>query len=271
MVLDTHIHIHAGPVESASFAEGLSGAGIRGAVLLSLSPASCGIWPGPRGTSARLDNLFEWVQGQPSLIPFYWIDPTEADAVKQVAQAVDRGVKGFKIMCNHFYPRDARAMGTYRAIGEAGRPVLFHSGILWDGTDSSRFNRPGEFEALLEVPHLRFALAHISWPWVDECLAVYGKFQAAFRSRPELSCEMFIDTTPGTPPIYRQEALTKLFTIGYKVENNVLFGTDINTEHCAFNYAKSWIDRDRAIYDSLGLDDSAKEKIFSGNLKRFLG
>ena len=82
---------------------------------------------------------------------------------------------------------------------------------------------------------------------------------------------MFIDTTPGTPPIYRQEALTKLFTIGYKVEDNVIFGTDINTEHCAFNWAKDWIDRDRAIYDSLGLDDSAKEKIFSGNLKRFLG
>ena len=73
---------------------------------------------------------------------------------------------------------------------------------------------------------LRFALAHVSWPWVDECLAVYGKFLNALTRRRELSVEMFIDTTPGTPRIYRQEVLTKLMTIGYDVEHNILFGTD---------------------------------------------
>jgi hypothetical protein len=103
--------------------------------------------------------------------------------------------------------------------------MLFHSGILYDGRDTSRYNRPAEFECLLDVPGLRFAMAHISWPWCDEMIALYGKFQAAHGSRADVP-ELFIDTTPGTPAIYRRDALTKVFTVGFDVKHNVLFGSD---------------------------------------------
>lgn len=75
---------------------------------------------------------------------------------------------------------------------------------------SSQYNRPSEFEPLLEINGLKFSLAHISWPWCDELIAVYGKFLNAYAGNPDHSVEMFIDITPGTPPIYRQEVLTKL-------------------------------------------------------------
>lgn len=269
MIIDMHVHIWGGAPEPAVLAGKVKSCGVDQAVLLSSPPES---FPSDQsmGTKDRLDNLFAWCAGQPSLIPFYWIDPTEPDAQAQVRLALDRGVRGFKVISNHFYPGDAPAMDTYRAIAAAGKAILFHSGILWDGTPSSKFCRPAEFEALLDVPRLRFALAHISWPWVDECLAVYGKLGQVRRDNPDC-CEMFIDVTPGTPPIYRREALTKIFTIGYKVADNVLFGSDGGTNWYTPNHVTELIRNDGAIYESLGIPLDVRRKIFGGNFTQFVG
>ncbi len=152
----------------------------------------------------------------------------------------------------------------------AGKPILFHSGILFDGQPSANHNRPGNFEALIEVKGLRFTLAHISWPWCEECVAVFGKFQDAVWERPELNVEMFIDVTPGTPPMRRRDALYTVF--GYEqIEKNVLFGTDGRANDYHSEYAEQWIQRDREIYQSLKLSEETQNDIFSGNLKRFLG
>jgi predicted TIM-barrel fold metal-dependent hydrolase len=82
---------------------------------------------------------------------------------------------------------------------------------------------------------------------------------------------MFIDLTPGTPAIYRREALTKIFTVGYKVADNVLFGTDGTTAWYNTDWAPVWIKRDDAIYDELGLSAEARKKIYHRNLERFIG
>jgi predicted TIM-barrel fold metal-dependent hydrolase len=162
-------------------------------------------------------------------------------------------------------------MEVFAAVARTGKPLLSHSGILWDHKASGRYCRPVNFEPLLGIPDLRFALAHMSWPWTDECIAVFGKFLAACRHRPELSAEMFIDITPGTPPIYRSEALTRLCTVGYHVEHNVQFGTDCNANAYRGEWARDWIDRDNTIYDELGLSAEMRDNIYSGNLLRFLG
>ena len=271
MILDGHIHINPGQPNPGRLLERMQAAGVSGGVLISLAPACFGSSDEPRPAEQRLDNLLAWTDGDEMLYPFFWIDPTEGDAIDQVALAVDRGAAGFKVICSHHAPGDARAMPVYAAIAEATRPILFHSGILWDGKPSSHNCRPAGFEALLGVPHLRFALAHIGWPWCDELIAVYGKFRMALRARPELSVEMFIDTTPGTPPIYRREALTRLFGVGYEVEGNVLFGTDCVTGDYDGQWAREWIDRDQENFRSLGLEGKVGRQIFSGNLQRFLG
>jgi len=81
---------------------------------------------------------------------------------------------------------------------------------------------------------------------------------------------MFIDTTPGTPEIYREEVFRKLYTIGYNIENNVLFGTDCSTDYSA-EYAKDILDMDRRALDSIGVSAEKREKYYEKNVERFLG
>ena len=271
MILDGHIHIRDGAPDTAALAGRLEAAGVGGGVLISLPPATFSGGAATKPPSERLQNVLAWCQASPNLHPFYWIDPLDPDALEQVAAAASAGAKGFKIICDRYFPGDERVLAVLRAVAAARRPVLFHSGILWDGKPSSRYNRPAEFEALLEVDGLKFCLAHVSWPWCDECLAVYGKFLNAHSARPDLSVEMFIDLTPGTPVIYRKEVLGKLLTVGYDIENNLIFGTDCCANDYNVEWTKKWQWRDRGIYRKLHVKRALVRQIFAGNLRRFLG
>ncbi len=271
MILDGHTHLTSEEGKPQELLDNLKIAGLDGAVVLSLPPSSLRKLFPTLPPTERLDHLFYWTDTSQTLYPFYFLDPTDDDAMDQIHLAVDRGVMGFKVMCDHYYPAEPKAVEAFGEIAAAGKPILFHSGILFDGKDSSNYNRPGNFEALLEIKDLKFALAHISWPWCDECLAVYGKFESALEQRKDLSVEMFIDTTPGTPPIYRRDALTKLFTIDYELKDNVFFGTDNKTNDYNCDYARELILRDNEICDSLNLDEQTRKKAYSENLLRFLG
>ena len=112
-------------------------------------------------------------------------------------------------------------------------------------------------------------MGHCSWPWIDECIALYGKFLNGLTTG--RSAEMFFDITPGTPKIYREELLTKLFTVGYDVPNNIVFGTDNRADAYNSDWCKRWLDIDNAIYKKLGVTEEIKEKIYCDNLMRFLG
>ncbi|OGS34666.1 MAG: hypothetical protein A2293_02765 [Elusimicrobia bacterium RIFOXYB2_FULL_49_7] len=271
MKLDCHIHILEGKSDRADFRKRLKASGLDGGVLISPPPPCFPTLCRPQPAEVRLKQLLFWTTGAPHLYPFFWVDPLEKGALHQVDKAAVSGVSGFKIICDHFPPGHPKAMAVYRRIASHNKPILFHSGILWDGKSSSSFNRPGEFEALLEIDRLRFALAHLAWPWCDELIAVYGKFQSAYALRKELSVEMFMDITPGTPPLFRQEALTKLLKTGYDVENNVMFGSDCRTNVYNNDWTLSWLSRDRAIYRKLRIPARIVSKIHGENLLRFLG
>ena len=196
-ILDGHIHINEYLDDYSPFHARLREAGIEGGIVLSLPPESSGEGDPATTPAGRLEGLMRCAAPNPNVYPFFWIDPTCGDAADQVELAIEAGVSGFKVICHDFFPGDPRALSTFRSIAAADKPIMFHSGILWDGTPSSKYNRPVEFEALIDVEGLRFSLAHISWPWCDELIAVYGKFLAA----KDRDVELYVDTTPGTPRI----------------------------------------------------------------------
>ena len=269
---DSHIHVfrHDEP-DPERFKRELDGAGISGCCLFSVPPTrSFPSDPAEADPVWAMDNVIGWCGASPTYYPFYWINPLRSDACDLVDLAVKKGIYGFKVIRNEGKPCEGAAMKVYERIAGHGKPVTFHTGILWDGLASSDNFRPVNWEPLVEIPHLRFALCHISWPWCDECIAVYGKLLNAIVKRGDKVPEMFIDTTPGTPRIYRRDALAKIYTIGYDILDHIQFGTDCNVKKYGQTWCTDWMKTDDGIFGDLGLDAKISDSYYRGSLQRYL-
>lgn len=249
-IIDSHIHKMPGKCDSPqAFMEKTAEAGVTEGTILSLPPLSS--YPYDKAPSAkqRIDDILEYTSSTPGFIPFFWMDPTEPDAIQQLEDAKASGIRGIKVICSHFFPKDV--LPVFQKIADIGMPLHFHSGILWDHNVSSDYNRPLAYECLMSVKGLCFALAHISWPWCDECIALYGKFDSLSRSPVGRHFQMFIDTTPGTPPLYRLDAFRKIYCTNYDVNNNVFFGTDNLANNYDVKWAKFWLEKDREALETV--------------------
>ena len=267
-IFDMHIHLWSEEGNPDHLINRFNEAGIYGGAVFSEAPAEMKMGGSGNGQE-RLKRVLSFTGKDPEkLIPVLWIHPYEEGALALVKTAVGQGIRGFKIICNNFYVYDTKSMELLSLIAETGLPVCFHSGILWDPGVSGKFNRPINWECLIEIPKLRFSLAHCSWPWYDECIALYGKFLFLSKQK-EFSSEMFLDLTPGTPPSYRRDLLTKLITSGYDVDHNMMFGGDCSAADYRVEWAKKWLKIDNEIYDELGLGEEARGRIFGGNMLRF--
>jgi predicted TIM-barrel fold metal-dependent hydrolase len=80
---------------------------------------------------------------------------------------------------------------------------------------------------------------------------------------------MFIDTTPGTPRIYRREVFSKIYSIGYNIEDNLIFGTDCNSNYSS-DFANEILAMDKDALDNAGVSNEKREKYYGKNMLRFL-
>jgi predicted TIM-barrel fold metal-dependent hydrolase len=197
-------------------------------------------------------------QARDRLTPIAWLEPT-IDGMTDLARAAlcDRGFAGIKIIPDHWFPYEERLEPWWELMNELRATILFHTGILYGHEDGSRFCRPVYLEKLLHYPNIRFAMAHISWPWCEECLAVMGRMKAA--KNPQW--QSYIDLTPGTPRHIRRQAVAN--AISFCGPDRLMFGTDENIPG-DLGRQRPYIESDLAIFDELGLDASQKERIFSG-------
>lgn len=270
--LDCHVHMGKKLDDPRRMLAQLDEAEVDGAVVLSFPPERFGekCTPDcPLKAKERLKLVMDWAGQSDRIYPFFWIDPLEEDALEQVDMAVEAGIDAFKVICDRYYPYEDRPMEVWNRIAQKKKPILFHSGILYSPYPASINNRPVHFEQLFTVPDLRFALAHVSWPWHDECMALYGHWQYEHEEQ-NTTTEMFIDTTPGTPGFYREEVLNKLYHTGIRIEDNILFGTDCTTDYNT-DYSKMVRNRDLEILPRIGVTKEQQEKYFYRNLMRFLG
>ena len=83
---------------------------------------------------------------------------------------------------------------------------------------------------------------------------------------------MFIDVTPGTPKVYREEVFRKLLGC-YDMRNNLMFGLDSNTAKYDAEKSKTWQAMDNALYEKYVDRDveDFKDHVYGLNLLRFLG
>ncbi len=267
-IFDMHIHTGNTEILQADLLNNMQKAGVTGGCIFSNNPKE---YDEKTGTDfeERLKEVLSWTRGSSVLFPVMWIHPDEPDILTNVHRAAESGIMAFKIICNNFYVYEEKCMMLLREIAALNKPVIFHSGILWDGADSSKYNRPVFWESLIDIPNLKFSMGHCSWPWYDECIALYGKFLNGLTN--DKTAEMFFDITPGTPPIYRKDLLTKLFTIGYDVPDNIMFGTDSSADRYNPDWINKWLKIDDEIFTELGVPQEICQKVYEENLRRFLG
>ena len=158
------------------------------------------------------------------LIPFASIDPAKGKAGAREARRLiaDFGIRGFKFhpTMQGFYPNDRGAYVLYEVIAEAGLPALFHTGQTAVGSGMRagngmrlKYSNPIYLDDVaVDFPDMPIVLAHPSFPWQDEALAVA-------QHKPNV----YIDLS-GWSPKYFPPILVKYANSILK--HKVLFGSD---------------------------------------------
>lgn len=194
------------------------------------------------------------------LIPFASIDPHRGRAgVRQARRLVtEYGVRGFKFHPNlqGFFPNDRIAYELYQEIQELGAIALFHTGQTGIGAGVPggagirlKYSNPMLVDDVAaDFPGLRIILAHPSFPWQDEALAVATH-------KPDV----YIDLSGWSPKYFPPQLVQYANSL---LKDKVLFGSDF-----PLLTPERWL----ADFDKLPIKDEVRPKILKENAARLLG
>jgi len=192
------------------------------------------------------------------LIPFGSVDPHRGKlAVRQARELIEQGVRGFKFHPNtqRFWPNDTEFFPLYRVIAEAGLIALFHSGTTGIGAGMPggggvrlKYSNPMAVDDVAaEFPDLDIILAHPSFPWQEEALAV-----AVHKPN------VYIDLS-GWSPKYFPEILVQY--INTRLRGKMLFGSD---------YPLITPERWLADFEKLPIRDEVRPEVVKDNAAKLL-
>jgi hypothetical protein len=193
------------------------------------------------------------------MIPFASIDPAKGKTGAREARRLvaEFGIRGFKFhpTLQGFYPNDRSAYPLYEAIAEARVPALFHTGQTAVGSGMPggmgmrlKYSNPLHLDDVAaDFPDMPIILAHPSFPWQDEALAVA-------QHKPNVYIDLSGWSPKYFPPILIQYANTLL-------KEKMLFGSD-------------WpgITPDRWLndFEKIGIRDEVRPLILKQNAVRLL-
>jgi uncharacterized protein len=193
------------------------------------------------------------------LIPFASVDPHKGKlAVREVRELIEAGARGFKFHPNTqaFWPNDREHYPVYEPIAEAGLIALFHSGTTGIGAGMPggggvrlKYSNPMCVDDVAaDFPGLDIILAHPSFPWQDEALAI-----AVHKPN------VYIDLS-GWSPKYFPENLVRY--TNSQLKHKMLFGSD---------YPLITPDRWLNDFAKLPIKDEVRPLVLKENAARLLG
>lgn len=194
------------------------------------------------------------------IIPFASVHPDRGEEGARLAERLitQNGVRGFKFHPNAmaFFPNDRKAYQLYEVLNEHRIPALFHTGQSGAGAGTRggggmrlKYSNPLHLDDVaVDFPDMPIVLAHPSFPWQEEALAVAVH-------KPQVYIELSGWSPKYFPPILVQYANTLL-------RDKVLFGSDF-----PLLTPERWL-RD---LDQTGLRDEIKPGLLKDNAVRLLG
>jgi uncharacterized protein len=193
------------------------------------------------------------------LIPFASVDPHRGKlAVRQARELVAAGARGFKFHPNTqaFWPNDRDYYPLYEVIAEAGLIALFHSGTTGIGAGLPggggvrlKYSNPMAVDDVAaDFPSLDIILAHPSFPWQDEALAI-----AVHKPN------VYIDLSGWSPKYFPENLIRYTNTL---LKDKMLFGSD---------YPLITPDRWLADFEQLPIKDEVRPLVLKENAARLLG
>ena len=192
---------------------------------------------------------------------FASVDPRNEDAPEELARAfTELKLDGLKLNLSHLqmYPDDARLQSLYELCLAHNKPITFHCGFSWEPDSPSKYARPILYEDVaVRYPELRFCLAHLGWPWVDELCMLLLKYPNVYTD----TATVFMDS----PKNWFEQIFLKNMAPGW-LQNNlmdkVMFGSNLPR----FRQVRT-----KYGLEQLHLRPDVLEKILGGNAKVFLG
>jgi uncharacterized protein len=174
----------------------------------------------------RNEEVLEVAAANPDvLIPFASVDPHKGKlGVREAKRLIEQypALRGFKFHPNTqaFWPNDRAHYPLYEAIAQAGKIALFHTGQTGIGAGMRggggvrlKYSNPMLIDDIAaDLPELNIILAHPSFPWQEEALAVATH-------KPNV----YIDLS-GWSPKYFPEILVRY--INTLLREKMLFGSD---------------------------------------------
>jgi predicted TIM-barrel fold metal-dependent hydrolase len=193
------------------------------------------------------------------LIPFASVDPHKGKlALREIDELIRAGARGFKFHPNTqaFLPNDPAHYAIYGLIADAGLIALFHSGTTGIGAGMPggggvrlKYSNPMLVDDVAaDFPGLKIILAHPSFPWQDEALAI-----AVHKPN------VYIDLS-GWSPKYFPEILVRYTNT--LLRDKMLFGSD---------YPLITPDRWLADFERLPIRDEVRPLVLKTNAARLLG
>jgi hypothetical protein len=194
------------------------------------------------------------------LIPFASIDPWRGQAgVRAARRLVERhGVRGFKFhpSLQAFHPNDPMAYPLYEVLQEHDLVALFHSGqtgigagVRGGGGIRLKYANPLALDDVAaDFPDLKIIIAHPSFPWQDEALAI-----ATHKPL------VHIDLSGWSPKYFPPQLVRYANTL---LKDKVLFGSD---------YPVITPDRWLTDFAALDIKPDVRPRILKHNAARLLG
>lgn len=213
----------------------------------------------PIVSNEEIRAIMDAVPGR--FIGFASVDPRMEDAPERLAHAFDAlKLTGLKLNLSHLqmYPDDRRLEALFSMCQSRNLPVMLHSGFSWEPDSPSKFGRPILYEDVaIEYPDLRFCLAHLGWPWVEELVMLLLKYRNVYTD----TSTVFMDS----PANYYEQIFMKNMAPGW-LQNNLMDKVMYGSNLPRFRQVRA-----KAGLEQLDIRRDVLSKILGGNAKVFLG